>query len=458
MIGLKTLYFDLFSGAAGDMILGALIDAGVPLDEIRGALGSLAIAPDTVWTDRVTRAGIRATRFCVRGEEDPALHAHEHPREQRDAPAHAHAAPAAGDDHGGRGGGHHADHGHAHAGGHTHTHGGGTHVHAAPPLHHPHRTLAEIAALIDRSALSQEGKARARSLFDRLGEAEAAIHGTPIENVHLHEVGALDSIIDVVGTVFALEALRLDRIVASPLNVGSGTIRSAHGLYPVPAPATLRLLAGAPVYAGPQRAELVTPTGALLITGYVTEFGVLPPMRVRGVGYGAGSRDLPETPNVVRVIIGESEDSARVSAVVVLEAEIDDMNPQIFGALMDRLLANGALDVFYTPIQMKKNRPGTLLTVLAAPGTEARMTGMIFRETTTIGVRYQTVARECLDRETLTVDTPFGPVRFKVARRNGERLNAAPEFDDCVRIAGEHQRPVKEIQALAMKAFLDSQP
>ena len=401
---MTVLYFDCFSGASGDMLLGALIDAGVPLAEIRRALGSLAVDPDAVWTEPVVRTGIRATKFCVRGE--PGAHTH------------------AGD--------HRAD-------------------------HEPHRTLAEIAALIDGSALSATGKARAKALFNRLGEVEAAIHGVPLDQVHLHEVGALDSIIDIVGAVHALEYLGADRIVASPLNVGSGSVRAAHGVYPVPAPATLQLLAGAPVYAGPQKAEMVTPTGALLVAGYAAAFGPLPRMTVRTVGYGAGSRDFPDAPNVLRVVIGEEQavSDAAPSRVVVIEAEIDDMTPQLFGVAMDALLAAGALDVFYTSVQMKKNRPGTLLTVIAPPERRVSLTALIFRETTTIGVRYRESEREVLDRETVVVATAVGPIRVKVARQRGEVLNVSPEFDDCVRAARAAGRPVKEVQALAVRAFHD---
>jgi hypothetical protein len=254
--------------------------------------------------------------------------------------------------------------------------------------------------------------------------------------------------------VYALESLGIDRVVASPLNVGSGTITSAHGVYPVPAPATLRLLQGAPIYSGRQRAEMVTPTGALLVTSYAAEFGVIPAMKVGAVGYGAGSRDFAETPNVLRVLIGEADRTAPSASVVVIEADIDDMNPQIFGVVMDTLLADGALDVFYTSIQMKKNRPGILLTVIAPPDRRERLTATIFRETTTIGVRYRETARECLDREDVTVQTRLGAVRVKVARRDGRVLNASPEFEDCVRLAREHNVPVKEVQALATKAFL----
>jgi len=405
----KVLYFDCFSGASGDMVLGALIDAGVPLAEIRRALGSLAIDPEAVWTEPVVRAGIRATKFCVRGEDA----------------SHTHAS---------------------------------TSVKASVDKHQePHRTLAEIETLIDGSALSASGRTRSKALFRRLGEVEAAIHGVTLDRVHLHEVGALDSIIDIVGAVHALEYLGADQIVASPLNVGSGTVRAAHGVYPVPAPATLQLLAGAPVYAGPQKAEMVTPTGALLVGSYAATFGSLPRMTVRTIGYGAGSRDFPDAPNVLRVVIGEAQAVAdpTPSRVSVIEAEIDDMTPQLFGVAMESLLAAGALDVFYTAVQMKKNRPGTLLTVIAPPERRAALTGLIFRETTTIGVRYRESEREVLDRETVVVETAVGPIRVKVARQRGEVLNVSPEFDDCVRAAKAAGRPVKEVQALAVRAFHD---
>jgi len=429
----RTLYFDCFSGASGDMILGALIDAGVPFDEVRQALGSLAVTPELVRVDRVVRTGIQAAKFEVSGETKKAEAA---------AATHSHAH-----DH------HHHAHDHAHSHDHAHDHAGVT---TAVATHtHAHRTLDEIYRLIDGSALSGAGKDRAKALFHTLGEAEAAIHGTPLERVHLHEVGALDSIVDIVGTVFAMERIGAARVVSSPLNVGSGSVHAAHGRYPVPAPATLRLLRGTPIYAGPERAELVTPTGALLVTAYASAFGPVPAMRVDAIGYGAGSRDFADSPNVLRVMVGEADDAAPVRAVVVIEAEIDDMTPQIFGVLMDRLLGEGALDVFYTPIQMKKNRPGVLLTVIAPMGLRERLVGTIFRETTTIGVRHREMARECLDREIVTVETPLGAIRFKVARLGGATVNAAPEFDDCVRLAREHGLPAKEVQALAMKAYLD---
>ena len=397
---MKTIYFDCFSGAAGDMILGALIDAGLPLDELKGALGSLGVEGWDVSAERVVKCGITATKFRVH-ETVPV------------------GAGSAG------------------GGGHRHYH------------------LAGIKKRIDQSALSAAGKAQAKALFDRLAEAEASVHNMPVEKVHLHEVGALDSIVDIVGSVFGLEWFGADRIVVSPINVGSGMVQTAHGVYPVPAPATLKLLGDAPVYAGSIAKEMLTPTGALLLSGYASTFGAMPPMRVEGVGYGAGDRDLDGTPNVLRLVVGEAAISESATRVAVVECEIDDMNPQIFGVLMDRLYAANALEVFYASVQMKKNRPGTLLTIVCRPADREALVDLVFRETTTIGVRYQEMARECLDRETVFVETPLGTVRYKVAGRNGRVLNAQPEFDDLVKLAAEHSRPIKEIQAVAAKAWLE---
>ena len=408
------------------MILGALIDAGLPLEDLRLALGSLAIDRDVIWTERVTRAGLAATKFHVRGQHPPVDRAHDHERTSA-----------------------HPDH----------RVGAGPRSSTAETVHHhTHRTLSDIERLVDGSALSENGRRRAKQLFARLAEAEAAVHNAPVDRVHLHEVGELDSIIDVVGTVYALEALGVERVTASSLNVGGGSIVSAHGIYPVPGPATAHLLRHVPIYAGAQQVELVTPTGALLVSDYAESFGGVPAMRLRRVGYGAGSRDFPESPNVLRVLIGDAEAAGVLQTVAVIETEIDDMNPQIFGLLLDQLMIAGALDVFYTPIQMKKNRPGILLTIIAAVEARERLTSIVFRESTTIGIRYAEMTRECLDREKIEVTTPFGPVTIKVARRNGEVLNASPEFEDCARLAAEHGRPVKEVHAAAVKAFLDRRP
>ena len=436
----RILYFDCFSGASGDMVLGALLDAGLPLDELRRALGSLAIGID-VTADRVQRSGVSATKFRVNEGDEPPR-AHEHPIEHDHHHHH--------DDH------HHEPHRHDHDHGHDHehAHGGEGRSPQSPapsPRPHPHRSVAEIAGLIDRSALSAGGKERSKALVARLAEAEAAIHDMPVEQVHLHEVGALDSIVDIVGAVFGLEWFGADGIVASPLNVGSGTVECAHGMFPVPAPATARLLQGAPVYAGAVTGELVTPTGALLVTAYARRYGPLPAMRIERIGYGAGDREVPGAPNVLRVFVGEASAARAGDRMGVVEFEVDDMNPQIFGPLMDRLYAAGAHEVFYVAVQMKKGRPGTLVTVVAPPERRESVSEVVFRETTTIGVRYQEVERECLAREFVEVATPVGTVRVKVSRRDGLVVNALPEFEDCARLAAEHGRSIKDVHALAVQ-------
>ena len=402
---MDTLYFDCFAGASGDMILGALLDLGLPLDGLRGALGTLAIEYGEVAADRVSRAGVAAMKFRL---------------VEKGAATAAAAAPA-----------------------------------------HKHHHLKHIVAAIRRSSLSAEGQDRAVHLFERLAAAEAAIHDTPIERVHLHEVGALDSIIDIVGAVYAFEWFGIADVVASPLNVGGGTVQCAHGLFPVPAPATARLLAGAPIYSD-GTSELVTPTGALIVTSYAREFGPLPPLRLAGTGYGAGDRDPKDRPNVLRVLrgqrVGAGAGAGDTNRVVQIECQIDDMNPQLFGPLMDRLAGAGALDVFYAAVQMKKNRPGTLVTIVAPPERREAVAGVLFTQTTTIGIRYQEMHRDVLNREIRTIDTPVGPIRFKIASRDGRVLNAAPEFDDCARVADERAMAIKDVQALAMRAWLDSQP
>jgi uncharacterized protein (TIGR00299 family) protein len=393
------LYLDCFSGASGDMVLGALLDLGLPLDDLRRALGTLALEFGEIGAEPVKRAGVTATKFRLtdtRATAQDGRHAHYH--------------------------------------------------------------LKGIANAIRRSSLSGEGQDRAVHMFERLAAAEAAIHGTPIEKVHLHEVGALDSIIDIVGAVFGFEWLGIEDVEASPLNVGGGMVKCEHGLFPVPAPATARLLEGVPIY-GNGTSELVTPTGALLVTSYAKAYGPLPSMRIAKLAYGAGDRDPQDTPNVLRIVQGDrtaldpSPLAPRSSdSVVKIECEIDDMNPQLFGPLMDGLLAAGALDVFYTAAQMKKGRPGTLVTVLARPAARDTLTDILFRDSTTIGVRYQEMERCCLERTTETVPTPYGPVRFKVARRDGRELNASPEFDDCQVLAAEHGVSIKTVQAAAIQA------
>jgi pyridinium-3,5-bisthiocarboxylic acid mononucleotide nickel chelatase len=391
------LYLDCFSGASGDMILGALIDLGLPLDALKAALGSLALEYGDVSAEKVSRAGVTATKFRLHDTRP-----------------------------------------------------------AAPEGSHAHYHLKGVVNRIRRSALSPEGQDRAVHLFERLASAEAAIHDTPIEKVHLHEVGALDSIIDIVGAVYGFEWLGIDDIEASPLNVGGGTIECAHGRFPVPAPATARLLQAVPIYSD-GTTELVTPTGALLVTGYAKAFGPLPLMSVEKIAYGAGDRDPKGRPNVLRILTGARTPDMQnrrsdAERVVKIECEIDDMNPQLFGPLIDNLLGAGALDAFYTAVHMKKGRPGTLVTVLAPPAKRQALIDLLFRDSTTIGVRYEEMARACLDRAIEVVQTPYGPVRFKVARQDGRELNAAPEFDDCERIAAQHGVSIKAVQAAAIQS------
>jgi uncharacterized protein (TIGR00299 family) protein len=331
-------------------------------------------------------------------------------------------------------------------------------VTVSPDERRAHRNLADLCAIVGGRGLPGAVEDRAVRMFRRICEVEAAVHAEPVEKVHLHEVGALDSIIDIVGAVFALEWFAADQVIVSPMNVGGGMVHSAHGVFPVPAPATLRVLGDAPVYSSGLPFELLTPTGALVLTEYATGYGPVPAMRVERIGYGAGDRDLADTPNVLRVVFGTAAaavDVAPVLRVTVWACEIDDMNPQIFGALMDRLYDAGALDVFYQPVQMKKNRPGTLMTVVCRPDDRRTLADLVFRETTTIGVRYHEMDRECLDRETVPVTTPWGEVRVKVARRGDDVLNAQPEFDDVARLAAGHGVPIKDVHAQATKAWLD---
>jgi len=412
----RILYLDCFSGISGDMTLGAFLDAGMPFDALKAALGSLALDGVDVSASKVLRTGVSATHFVVNE------HTNSTPS-TKSTPSTLSTESTL----------------------------------RTPAKSHAHRHLKGIYNLIDKSALSPAARDRAKAMFERLAEAEAAIHQMPVEKVHLHEVGAIDSIIDIVGAAFAFEWANVERVVCSPLNVGGGMVTAAHGVFPVPAPATVRILGDTPVYSGNVQKEMVTPTGALIATAYANSFGPIPAMQVKRVGYGAGTRDNAETPNVLRVMIGESETAPGFSPagdrVVMLECEIDDMNPQLFGVVMDRLYAAGALEVFYVSVQMKKNRPGTLLTVIAPPHLRASLTEIVFRETTTIGLRYQDVQRECLDREIVPVETPLGTVRFKVARRGAVVFNAVPEFEDCAGLARAKNMSVKDVQAMAVQAY-----
>ncbi len=384
----RLAYFDCANGASGDMLLGALVDLGLPLDQLRGELVKLPLHGYHLEAHRVHRSGLHATKVDVRVEGHP----------------------------------------------------------------HSHRGLHDILGLLEKSGLDGLVKERCAVLFRRLAEAEGAIHGVPAETVHFHEVGAVDSIVDVVGGVLGLAWLRADRIVSSPLNVGTGSVTMSHGTFPVPAPATARLVQGIPVY-GAGEGELLTPTGALLVTGHADTYGPLPLLRPQAIGHGAGTRDTPGRPNVLRLIVGEADTEAEAETVLVLETEVDDTAPQLLGALLDRLLGAGALDVYYTPIHMKKGRPGILITVLSPADRREELEEILFAETTTLGVRRQEWTRSVLEREVVPVATPYGAVRVKVGRRGGKVYNVQPEFEDCQQAAAASGAPLKEVWSAALAAY-----
>jgi hypothetical protein len=458
---MKIAYFDCFAGISGDMTVGALLDLGLELAVLKQELQKLPLDGYRLETTPVDKLGIRATQFRVllpgpQGEQLADAEFQE-VNPGGDSPEQAEDAP---EPH------HHHHHHHHHASGEK-----------AP---HEHRSLAEILALINHSALSPKVKATASEIFTRLGQAEAQVHGMPLEEVHFHEVGGVDAIVDIVSVAIGLEQLGLERIYASPLHLGRGFVRCAHGLYPVPAPATANLTAGVPVYSTAAKGELVTPTGAAIITTLAHQFGPMPVMTPHATGYGAGSRDR-EFPNVLRIILGEVQAGQAMTAAnhhhrgrdpfpeqhdapqspagyhegpaVIIETTIDDMNPQLFENLVDRLLAADALDVTLIPVQMKKSRPGTVLHVLAHPSSVDRLLSIIFTESTSIGVRTYEVTKHMLQREIHTVETPFGPVRVKVARLKDRIVNISPEYEDCRHLAQQHEVPVKEVYNAARQGF-----
>ena len=389
---MKLAYFDCFSGISGDMVLGALVDAGVDLRQLESELRKLNLEGWNISAEKVQRKAIRATKVTVETKET-----------------------------------------------------------------HHHRHLSPILKMIDAAALAPRATQRARQIFQRLGEAEAKVHNISIEKVHFHEVGAVDSIIDIVGSAIGFELLGIDTFACSIMDVGSGRVQTEHGLLPVPAPATVELLRDAPTFSSGIEKELVTPTGAAIATTLSTQYAAMPAMTLKAIGYGAGSTDLPQQPNVLRFMIGESiGESADANAgehwdapIAVIEANFDDMSPQIYGYFAEQALAAGALDIFSTAVQMKKNRPGQLVTVLCEPSKLKRLIDLIFRETTTIGIRTHEVRRQTLARESVPVETPLGTIRMKISRLNGTLLNAAPEYEDCRRIATQKGLPLKEVLSTA---------
>lgn len=430
---MRIAYLECFSGISGDMFLGALVDAGVSPELLEETVAALGLAAK-LEISRVMRSGISATKVdvWVEGQKDLPREEYWAKREAHETHEHAHE--------------HHHEHGHSH----HEDSGAGSHSHQ-----HSHRGLTEIRKIIIAAPISEHAKKIAIAIFEALGAAEAKIHNVPIDTVHFHEVGAVDAMVDIVCAAVGAEALGVDQIVCSPLNVGGGTVQCAHGTFPVPAPATVELLKDAPVYSSGVQAELVTPTGAALVKTLATKFGAFPEMKIEKSGYGAGSRDFSGFPNVMRLVIGESVAAKTTSDVItVLEANLDDLNPQVFGYVMDRLLERGALDVFGVPVQMKKNRPGTLMTVLCKPADASVLTDILFAETTTLGVRCREESRQTLARRWEQVRTPWGEVRIKIASMNGTVTNYAPEYEDCRRIASEQKVPLKTVMQEATRAYL----
>lgn len=386
---MKTIHIDCSSGVAGDMFLGAFIDLGVDPEAVKSALATLPVHGFELTFEKVTRNSIAATHAIV-----------------------------------------HVDHHH----------------------HHHHRGLGDVLSIIEQSGLNRLAKDLATHMFTRLGEAEARVHATTADKVHFHEVGAVDAIVDICGAAVCVDLLGEVIFTAAPVRTGFGSVRAAHGMLPVPAPGTAALLTGIPAFAGEIEGEWATPTGVAILGALAGGYGQMPAMTVHSVGYGAGTREHPDLANILRLIAGERQ-KPRGTEITIIEAEIDDMNPQIFGHLYNRLSGAGALDWYVTPVQMKKNRPGSLLTVLCRPEMREKIADILFRETTTIGYRHYAAEREELLREIVIVRTEFGEVGIKIARRDGELMNAQPEYEDCRRLAESCGLPLKRVQELAMRAF-----
>ncbi len=382
-------YFDCFSGISGDMTLGALVDAGLPIEVLRLELAKLKLPGYEITSEKVKRSGLAATKVHVVLDE----------KEQ------------------------------------------------------PARHLADIVGIINGSALSPVVKQKSLGIFQRLADVEAKVHGTTPDRVHFHEVGAVDALVDIVGSVIGLEHLGITEIIGSPLNVGSGTVHTAHGKLPVPAPATAELLRDIPLYSSSITFELTTPTGAAIISTLASSFGPLPQMKVRTIAYGAGNKDIPGQPNVLRLMIGEPISAYEEDTSIIIESNIDDMNPQIYGHLIDTLMSKGAHDVYLTPIIMKKGRPAILLSVLTDKSKSTDILDTIFRETTSIGVRIQEVGRKKLSREILTVETAYGKVRVKISKQGDEIMTVTPEYEDCRKLAEEKRVPLKDIMEEAKRSF-----
>jgi pyridinium-3,5-bisthiocarboxylic acid mononucleotide nickel chelatase len=388
---MKLAYFDCFSGISGDMTLGALVDAGCDAEHLRAELRGLQVPGWELSAEKVWKNGMAATYVKVKAEDQQK-----------------------------------------------------------------HRSLSAIVEILRASQLSRQVREQAVAIFSKLGEAEARVHDVPLQKIHFHEVGAVDAIVDIVGACIGFSALGIGKFACSPLNVGGGTAKMTHGVLPVPAPATANLLQGKPTYSNGVQRELVTPTGAAIIATLCDSFGPQPPMTVNAIGYGAGTADLEGQPNVLRIMIGEAAEKAVPGydeEIAVIEANLDDMNPQIYGYFLERALAAGALDVYTTPVQMKKNRPGTLLTVLCKPQDTNALMSLIFAETTTFGARTYRAQRRALPRESVNVTTSYGDVRIKLSRVNGRILHVAPEYDDCRKLAVEKNVPLQQVINEALRRY-----
>jgi hypothetical protein len=383
---MKIAYFDCFSGASGDMILGSMIDAGLSPHLLRKELRKLQIPTVRLKVKKVLKGGISATQVIVEGRDETRSH----------------------------------------------------------------RNLKELLRIVERSDLEPEVKKKSKEIFQRIASVEAKIHRKPIDRIHFHEIGGLDSIVDIVGSVWGLQQMGTDEIHVSKVNVGAGFVKCEHGVLPVPAPATLSLMKGKPIYSSGVEKELLTPTGAAILTSLGSEFGPMPLMRVEKIGYGAGRDDLPH-PNLLRLIIGTSTATSGKERVVVIETNIDDMNPQFYDYIMEKLLTMGVLDVFFTPIMMKKNRPATLLTVICPSERMLSIIDFLLRETTTLGLRWHEEERALADREILTLKTKYGEIHFKLARWEGKAISLSPEYEDCKRLALKKGVPLKEIFEAANK-------
>ncbi|MCX7827222.1 MAG: nickel pincer cofactor biosynthesis protein LarC [Verrucomicrobiae bacterium] len=395
---MNLLYLDCIAGISGDMLMGALLDLGLDLKVLRRELAKLKLHEFSLAVRRDQRGGITGVRFEV----------------------HVHAPHASRRAH--------------HAGRHG-------------------RSFTQIQRLIESSRLAADVKRHAIGAFRRLAVAEGKIHGIAPEDVHFHEIGAVDSIVDFVGACIALRELGIEKVVASaPLRTGFGFVDCAHGRFPVPAPATVELLKGVPLCAGDEEAELITPTGAALLREFVTEFGAMPAMTVRATGYGLGRRQLARTPNVLRAMIGEAGRDRALDRIAVLETNLDDVSPQVLGDVMEKALAAGALDVFHTPIQMKKNRPGVTLSVLCAPQDAERLSRLLLTHTTAFGVRRLDAQRLKLDRQIVKLKSAFGPVEVKLGRLDGKIVSASPEFESCKRAAAKAKVPVRRVLTAALAA------